>query len=82
MAFIWTSSSVPGSRREADAVTDRRSFLQQVLALILGNALPGFDEAEFLVECGCLWCGGCRAGSALGPGLYDLRCAHIERTGH
>ncbi len=43
-------------------MTDRRSFLQQILALILGSFLPDFTEAEFLVECGCLWCGGQRQG--------------------
>ena len=43
-------------------MTDRRSFLQQVLALILGSALAGPGEDEFLLECGCLWCGGQRRG--------------------
>lgn len=43
-------------------MNDRRGFLQQGLALILGSFLPGAAEAEFLVECGCLWCGGQRQG--------------------
>ena len=76
MACIWASSSVPGSRREVDAVIDRRNFLQQGLALILGSALPTFDEAEFLVECGCLWCGGQRQGRC-----WDLAfTVYIART--
>ena len=57
-------------------MNDRRRFLFEALALILGNALPSFDEAEFLVECGCLWCGGCRMGRH-----YALAfTVYVERT--
>jgi hypothetical protein len=43
-------------------MNDRRSFLFEALALILGSFLPASADAEFLLECGCLWCGGQRQG--------------------
>ena len=43
-------------------MNDRRGFLFDTLALILGTALAGPDEDEFVLDCGCLWCGGRRWG--------------------
>lgn len=56
-------------------MNDRRGFLQQGLALILGSFLPNSADAEFFVECGCLWCGGQRQGRcwALAFTIYIAR---------
>ena len=57
-------------------MTDRRSFLLQAIALVLGGMSLDLTDDSFLLEVGCLCCGGRREGRLweLAITVYVERC--------